>query len=397
MRRSGPRTSQGDDGNHLVVRHFRMTVSRGFWPYEISRRHPDTIFEITNWTMRWAKGRSLADVQVYGPGTWDCVKEIRSLKDVYFVEDGTAAGSVRDLRIIHKTPPMSSLFRQLKVVQKPPFMIKNGVASWDVVGTESEIQRMVRGLHNLSIELGPDPSYGSQGKALPVNGAGSRAKSAVPLLSEGKGSSRLAYVKTHFSMPPASWHYIMTTRHPETSLEVLGYSQLDGKTIMDIRVNTRDIASWIDELRSLENIIDVEPFVKSRGAMILRVLYKEVGIISTTQRLNLLLRTPFTITDGVTVLSAAGPEANIKRFIKMFPLQVKVDAVYNAERDEGAILTPRQADIFRRAMDAGYFEVPRRVTLTELAGQIGVAVSSLSEILAVVEKKLLEDSSMIRQ
>jgi len=42
-------------------------------------------------------------------------------------------------------------------------------------------------------------------------------------------------------------------------------------------------------------------------------------------------------------------------------------------------------------MAAGYFEVPRRVTLTELAERIGVAVSSLSEMLAVVEKKLLQE------
>jgi predicted DNA binding protein len=42
-------------------------------------------------------------------------------------------------------------------------------------------------------------------------------------------------------------------------------------------------------------------------------------------------------------------------------------------------------------MAAGYFDVPRRLSLTELASQLGMAVSSLSEILAVAEKKLLQN------
>ena len=40
-------------------------------------------------------------------------------------------------------------------------------------------------------------------------------------------------------------------------------------------------------------------------------------------------------------------------------------------------------------MAAGYFEVPRKVTLTTLAKNLGMAASSLSEGLAIVEKKLL--------
>jgi hypothetical protein len=53
-------------------------------------------------------------------------------------------------------------------------------------------------------------------------------------------------------------------------------------------------------------------------------------------------------------------------------------------------MTPRQQEILQRALAAGYFDVPRRISLTELAVRIGVATSTLSVTLAVIEKKIVE-------
>jgi predicted DNA binding protein len=224
----------------------------------------------------------------------------------------------------------------------------------------------------------------------------SRTGRDSPSAIDTAGSDHLVVCKTHFSLPPASWHSIITRKYPETPVEVLSYSQIDDWTLMDVRVHTNDIAPWIDELRSLKDIHEVKPFVRADGATTLRVVYKEVGVISAVQRLHLLLRTPFTISDGVTVVTAAGPEANIQRFITMFPQHVQIDAVYNTERSHDDLLTNRQSEVLRMAMVAGYFEVPRRITLTKLATKIGVAPASLSEILAVVEKKILQDSRAAR-
>jgi predicted DNA binding protein len=41
-------------------------------------------------------------------------------------------------------------------------------------------------------------------------------------------------------------------------------------------------------------------------------------------------------------------------------------------------------------MIEGYFDVPRRISLTRLATKVGVATSTLSVTLALIEKKILE-------
>jgi predicted DNA binding protein len=49
------------------------------------------------------------------------------------------------------------------------------------------------------------------------------------------------------------------------------------------------------------------------------------------------------------------------------------------------LLTPRQRFVFDTAMQEGFYDVPRRITLTELAVVLGVAKSTLSAQLQRIE------------
>jgi predicted DNA binding protein len=188
----------------------------------------------------------------------------------------------------------------------------------------------------------------------------------------------------------------MARKHPETRIDVLGYSLMDDGLLVDMRVHVNDITTWIDELREFDDVHDVKPLGRVGKAVTVRATYTINDFFAVVNRLHLILRTPVSIKDGDFDVMMAGPEANVERFIKMFPSQVQVLAVYDSEKDEGTVLTRRQSDVLHKAIEEGYFEVPRRVTLTALAGKLGVAPSSLSEMLAVVEKKLLENSQAVK-
>jgi predicted DNA binding protein len=49
------------------------------------------------------------------------------------------------------------------------------------------------------------------------------------------------------------------------------------------------------------------------------------------------------------------------------------------------LLTPRQREVFEIASREGYWDVPRRINLTELAGLLEVAKSTLSDQLQRIE------------
>jgi len=56
------------------------------------------------------------------------------------------------------------------------------------------------------------------------------------------------------------------------------------------------------------------------------------------------------------------------------------------------MLTDAQQQLLSQAMAAGYFAVPRGITLTDLARRLGRSKSGLSEAVAIIERKLLESA-----
>ena len=54
-------------------------------------------------------------------------------------------------------------------------------------------------------------------------------------------------------------------------------------------------------------------------------------------------------------------------------------------------LTDRQSEVLRTAYRRGYFERPKRANATELAEELGISRSTLTEHLAAAQRKLFED------
>jgi len=153
------------------------------------------------------------------------------------------------------------------------------------------------------------------------------------------GPGHLAVCKLRVSLPRPYWHPEMARKHPETRIDVLGYSLMDDGLLVDMRVHVNDITTWIDELREFDDVHDVKPLGRVGKAVTVRATYTINDFFAVVNRLHLILRTPVSIKDGDFDVMMAGPEANVERFIKMFPSQVQVLAVYDSEKDEGTVLT----------------------------------------------------------
>jgi len=373
-----------------VICQLRVTLPRDLWSSVISRKHPEAIFDLTD-RMEWSKGKTLAVVRVYDKGSWNIAEELRALGDVYHVEEWPTGTPTKEFHVIHKTPPFSRIFSQLGILQRNPIRFKNGTSTWVIVGTDVRIKRLLTSLRRFPLGVSLDPMYRTSDSVMPAQPA-TPANRLVTQASEGQQPAHLVVCRVRLAFPPPYWDSGMVSRHPDIRIDVLAHSFTENAMLVDLRVHTDDLQTWIDEMRAAEGVIDVKPLGRAQKASTVRVVFKKHDFFVLLNELHVILRTPATIKDGYSEVIMVGPDESIKRLIKMFPPpQLQVEAVYENEREDVAILTPRQTDIFHKAMAAGYFDVPRRVTLTELAARVGVAVSSLSEMLAVVEKKLLQD------
>ncbi|HEV2165940.1 MAG TPA: helix-turn-helix domain-containing protein [Thermoplasmata archaeon] len=188
--------------------------------------------------------------------------------------------------------------------------------------------------------------------------------------------------------------YAITVAHPNLRVDVLDRLELgNGRTMMEVSLHSPEPRDWGGELRSLSSVEEVEVIDVSPEATVCRVTFRGSTYIPLLRRLRILRRFPFPVHRGVATWTVVGPADKVhvllRRLAGRAPAVRLVAIRYGPVRDGLALLTLRQQEILDRAMEEGYFEVPRRISLTRLAPQLGVAASTLSVTLAVIERKIV--------
>jgi predicted DNA binding protein len=99
-------------------------------------------------------------------------------------------------------------------------------------------------------------------------------------------------------------------------------------------------------------------------------------------------------TDGETVFEVAGEPAELRALVAGLPdeLSVSVDRLgeYDAHRESRATaLTDRQRAVLDVARELGYYEVPRRTGVREIADELGCSKSTAADHLRKAEARLV--------
>lgn len=89
--------------------------------------------------------------------------------------------------------------------------------------------------------------------------------------------------------------------------------------------------------------------------------------------------------------------SNTIEFCERYNLTAKVQSVYELREAPGGRygLTEQQYEALVAASEQGYYEVPRQVTLRELAGEFDVSHQSLSELLRRGQDTLVRDTLFV--
>ncbi|MDG6985938.1 MAG: helix-turn-helix domain-containing protein [Nitrososphaerota archaeon] len=80
----------------------------------------------------------------------------------------------------------------------------------------------------------------------------------------------------------------------------------------------------------------------------------------------------------------------ILAYLESEGIETKIEDIAPLERKPA--LTGRQKEILATAIARGYFEFPRKISLTGLSGLVGVKPSTLSEILRSAERRIMTNA-----
>lgn len=102
---------------------------------------------------------------------------------------------------------------------------------------------------------------------------------------------------------------------------------------------------------------------------------------------------PTPVGEGFTV-SLTGPQEAIADTVDVYQTQgarpeLRKLGAYEPDGDPVDALTDRQETVIRRAFEMGYYEVPRQTSTEEIAGDLGLDPSTVTEHLQRSERNLL--------
>lgn len=95
--------------------------------------------------------------------------------------------------------------------------------------------------------------------------------------------------------------------------------------------------------------------------------------------------------DGFNKITVIGPgKDNIKRLLESLKEKgIDVKVVHSSDASFNSLLTPKQEETLKLALELGYYDRPKGVNLNELAEQLDCSKSTLCTTLRTAEKKIL--------
>jgi hypothetical protein len=133
-----------------------------------------------------------------------------------------------------------------------------------------------------------------------------------------------------------------------------------------------------------------------RENALVRVIQRTPDIFLLCCRLRVIPHCPFWVVNGLVTWTVVGEPSDLRQFLRTVSgaiVSMRSDSL--TPSGTGTLqpfLTHRQADLFAQALEKGYFEVPRQLSLTALALHVGISKSTLSRALAVVEMKFMHEA-----
>lgn len=199
------------------------------------------------------------------------------------------------------------------------------------------------------------------------------------------------------SVNRAQWAVEFSRRHPTLRIDVLNRTDLSPRTsVSDLWIQGPAPGVWTAELSSSPEVLRAESLAEVAHGCIYRVAYRNPPVVGLFRRLGVPVQFPWRLQAGVLTMEIVAPRTAfdaILRFARAGGRRIQAVSVrHRPLRSHLPFLSEAQEQLLLEALAAGYFAVPRGITLTELARQIGRSKSSVSEALALIERKLLETS-----
>jgi predicted DNA binding protein len=191
-------------------------------------------------------------------------------------------------------------------------------------------------------------------------------------------------VRIEVRLPEGHWAGDVTRSHPSAILRIEEHMPLMKGRGTAKASCSEDITATVGEHSGIEE-------VRALGSQqfAVDIIAGGGGFLKPLLRVGVIPHTPFEVRDGWVDWTIACAQGKVRDLIAGFDDERIPYRLLSTRGVSSRMLTPRQRLVFDTATQEGFYDVPRRVTLTALAAKLDVAKSTLSAQLQRIESTIM--------
>ena len=203
----------------------------------------------------------------------------------------------------------------------------------------------------------------------------------------------MPYAKLTITIPGSVWISEVSRAYPDTRFRVLAATANTATGVARIEILGDDPESVCDEIREYDSVTDLTVFETEPGMSRVQIETTVPLLLTSLQDSGVPVEMPFEVRNGEMTLETTIPQQTLSELgetLERFGIQYTVERIQQ-DVEFDSLLTERQQWILDEAIERGYYDTPRRITLVDLAEELGIAKSTCSDILHRAEERVLKD------
>jgi predicted DNA binding protein len=207
-----------------------------------------------------------------------------------------------------------------------------------------------------------------------------------------KNGAKMMEVVLKIRMPD-NWVKDVTKKFPTQIkfIECMPFGESGGRGLIEMADKEEEVNEIIEEIKKHPDVcrVDISP-LKDGGVLGSIVTNKCVACRALTGS-DCFLTSALSLGDGgVEWKLITGGEGSLAELIdKLQSYGCKVELKSTTPLTKKTMLTSRQEEIVRAAIEKGYYDYPKKITIKELAKIFDISPSTLNEILQRGERKIM--------
>lgn len=200
--------------------------------------------------------------------------------------------------------------------------------------------------------------------------------------------------KLSVRLPEDAWIGDVSKQFPSVTFRVLAALPTEEMGVGLVELTGPKLSAVLEKMRQYETVLTLDVLGESVDRMLVQFETSEPLLLLSVRESGIPLEPPVEIQDGRATVEVTASQDRLSLFgtqLEQFGMSFEVEFVRRSVESTDQLLTDRQRDLIISAVDQGYYDTPRECSLTDLAADLDMAKSTVSETLHRAEETIIKE------